>query len=60
MPTALGTVQAFMAAFIEAWPTADTTALGVILQRRRPVSQRSAGARRGGGRLPLKRLSPSS
>ena len=28
MPTALGTVQAFMAAFIQAWPTADTTALG--------------------------------
>jgi limonene-1,2-epoxide hydrolase len=28
MPTALETVQDFMAAFIEAWPTADTTALG--------------------------------
>ena len=28
MPTALETVQDFVAAFIEAWPTADTTALG--------------------------------
>jgi limonene-1,2-epoxide hydrolase len=28
MPTALETVQDFIAAFIEAWPSADTTALG--------------------------------
>jgi limonene-1,2-epoxide hydrolase len=28
MPTALETVQDFMAAFIEAWPIADATALG--------------------------------
>ena len=28
MPTALETVQDFMVAFIEAWPAADTTALG--------------------------------
>jgi limonene-1,2-epoxide hydrolase len=28
MPSALETVQDFMAAFIEAWPSADTTALG--------------------------------
>ena len=28
MPTALETVQDFMAAFIEAWPSADATALG--------------------------------
>ena len=44
MPTALGTVQAFMAAFIEAWPTADTTALGSFFSERRRVSERSAGA----------------
>ena len=44
MPTALETVQDFMAAFIEAWPSADATALGPFFSEDALYQQRSAGA----------------
>ena len=47
MPTPVETVEDFMAALIEAWPTADTAALGRALPRRRPVSHGSLEPVRG-------------